>query len=216
MLPSVLEIARQHGLQMNTRTSSRSAKEVRFKCSFCEADANKEGKYYLSLNTTDNLFKCWSCGEGGGVLKFIALLENTSIEEVKRKLWGDKKSPYKPLHPAERLTPSQLKAMGFIGCSNWGKLKKENPTNHVRTLNWVWQEWVLYTTRLKRLAYIGLVSLTNTKEITALCQRYAEQLGTSSEDLLFELTTIKFSRIKPEWAKSAEWFVEEAKKLKPA
>ncbi len=214
MLPSILEIARQQGLQMNAHCSSNSAKEMRFKCPFCEADANKNGKYYLSLNTTENLFKCWSCGEAGGVLKFMALLENTSVEEVKRKLWGDKKSPHKPLHPAERLIPAQLKAMGFIGCNSWGRLKKENPSYHERTLNWVWHEWQLYAIQLKRLAYMGLLCLTTTEEIHANCKLYAEQLALQTEDLLLELTRIKFSHRKPEWAKRAEWFVEEAKTLK--
>ena len=90
MLPPIIEVAIEHELQTNERCSSRSSKEVRFKCPFCEADANKEGKFYLSLNVADNLFKCWACGESGGVLKFIAILENISIEDVKRKLWGHK------------------------------------------------------------------------------------------------------------------------------
>lgn len=211
MLPSILETAKQHGLEMNARCISRSAKEVRFKCPFCEADANKKDKYYLSLNTADNLFKCWACGESGGVLKFIALLDQTSIELVKRKLWGDNKSPHKPLHPAEKLTPAQLKALGFNGC-NWGKLKQKELEYFKRTLNYVWQEWLAHVTRLKRLAYMGILCLKTTEGIQSNCRLYAEQLGISTEDLLFELTTVKFSRRKPEWAKSAEWFVEESKK----
>ena len=86
-------------------------------------------------------------------------------------------------------------------------MKKENPFYHERTLNWVWREWLLYRTRIKRLAYIGLISSMDTKEIKAICQKCAEQVGTPTEDLLFELTTLKFSRQKPEWARSAEKFV---------
>lgn len=211
MLPSVLEIARQHGLQMNARCSSHSAKEVRFKCPFCEADVNKEGKYYLSLNTANNLFKCWACGEAGGVLKFIALLEDKSIEEVKQKLWGAKRAPRRSLHPAEKLTPQQMRAMGFVGYS-LGKQRKDDRAAYQRTLNWVWHEWQLYSIQLKRLAYVGLLCLKTTEGIHSNCQRYAQQLGLSTKDLLFELTTVKFSRRKPEWAESAEWFVSEAKK----
>lgn len=207
MLPSVLETARQHGLQMNDRCSSRSAKELRLKCPFCEADANKEGEYYLSLNTSDNVFKCWACGESGGVLKFIALLDHQSIEEVKRNLWGSKRSPQNPLHPAEKLRPEQLRAMGFVGC-NWGKLKQGDQAYYQQTLNWVWKEWLARAAVLKKLAYIGLLALRETEEIKGYSQKYAEQLGTSAGDLLLELTTVKFSRRKPEWAKSAEWFVK--------
>lgn len=205
MLPSVMETARQHGLQMDARCSSRSAKEVRFKCPFCETDANKRGKYYLSLNMADNLFKCWACGEGGGVLKFIALLEHKPIEEVKQSLWGSKRSPRRSLHPAEKLTPQQLKAMGFVGYS-FGKMKQSDP-DYQRTLNWIWQEWQSYSIHLKRLAYIGVLCLTTTEAISANYRRYSEQLSIPNEDLIMELTTIKFSRRKPEWATSAEEFV---------
>jgi len=67
MLPSISEVAIQHGLQMNDRTS-KSVKDLRFKCPFCQADDKRTDKYYLSLNTNDNVFPCWSCHEHGGVL----------------------------------------------------------------------------------------------------------------------------------------------------
>lgn len=210
MLPSILEIAQQHGLQINDRYSSHSAKEIRGKCPFCGADANKNGKFYLSLNTINNLFKCWACGESGGVLKFIALLEEKSIEEVKRDLWGSNRSPRK-LHPAEKLTPLQLRAMGFVGF-NWGKQRKENPEAYKRTLNWIWSEWQIYSKNLKRMAYMGLLCAVTAEEIRSHCKSYAEQLGVPMEDLLLELTDIKFSHCKPDWAKSAEWFIEEARR----
>lgn len=210
MLPSILEIAQQHGLQMNARCSSQNAKEIRFKCPFCEADANKKGKYYLSLNTSDNLFKCWACGESGGVLKFVAMLEDKSIEEVKRDLWGSRRSP-RMLHPAEKLTPQQLRDMGFVGYS-LGKQKNRDPEGYKRTLDWIWSEWQIYSLRLKRLAYIGLLCSSTTEEIHDSCKAYANQLSISTADLLLELTQIKFSHQKPEWAQSAEWFVQEAKK----
>jgi hypothetical protein len=208
MLPSILEVAQQHGLQMNVR-SSQSAKEIRFKCPFCGADAHKKDKFYLSLNLNKNLFKCWSCGEGGGVLTFIALLDDKSIEEVKNELWGSNQSP-RELHPAETLKPQQIRAMGFIGY--YGKEKYKNPDYYKRTLDWIWKEWQMYSMRLKRLAYIGIVEATTTEEIHDSCKAYAEQLGVSTADLLLELTQLKFSHNKPEWAKSAEWFVAEAKK----
>jgi len=207
MLPKIMEVAVQHGLAINARSKG---KEIRAKCPFCEADANNREKYYLSLNTADNLFKCWVCQESGGVLKFIALLEHKSIEEVKKDLWGSQRSP-RNLHPAEKLTPQQLKAMGFVG-NGWGKRKQEDPESYKRTLNWVWQEWQLYTIQLKRRAYIGLLCLKTTEEIHSNCKLYADQLAVSTEDLLLELTHVKFSQRKPDWAKSAEKFVEEAKK----
>ena len=208
MLPSILEVATQHGLRINGR-SSQSKKDLRCKCPFCQTDAQQKDKFYLSLNVTDNVFKCWACGESGGVLKLIALLEKRSVEEVKRSLWGDTKSSRKPLHPAERLTPSQLKMLGFI-TSNWGELKQRDPAGYKNTLDWIWREWLAQVNQLKRSAYIGLLTLTDSVEIQAHCQKYADQIGIQTEALLYELTRIKFSHRKPEWANTAEQFVAEA------
>ncbi|MEN1969660.1 hypothetical protein WMZ97_16480 [Lentibacillus sp. N15] len=69
-----------------------------------------EKKYYLSLNTRDNVFKCWYCREGGGVLQFEALLSDQSYETVRQKYFGKRK---KNLHPAYNLSPDQLQEIGW-------------------------------------------------------------------------------------------------------
>ncbi|MDQ0338154.1 hypothetical protein J2S00_000938 [Caldalkalibacillus uzonensis] len=111
MLPEILPNAEQHGLIINERT--REKREVLAKCPFCEEDSKpgKEKKFYLSLNTQDQVFKCWFCGEAGGVFRFISLLENIPESEVIERYRG-KKGKYKP-HPAERLTLSQLRLLGY-------------------------------------------------------------------------------------------------------
>lgn len=66
------------------------------KCPFCREDAKlgKEKKFYLSLNTVDQVFKCWFCKESGGVFRLIALLEGApegKVIEQFRKHQKDKK-----------------------------------------------------------------------------------------------------------------------------
>lgn len=205
MLPAIMEVAMQHGLEMNV-SSSHSLKDARFKCPFCRADAGRKDKFYLSLNVRDNVFRCWACDESGGVLKFIALLEHDSIEGVKRKLWGNPKIPRKPLHPAERLTPAQLKAIGFRG-SAWGKLKQGDAAYYQRTLNWVWQEWQVHVRDVKRHAYRRFLLALTSEEITAATRDCASEIGATPEQVLLEFTKAKFSRVKPQWAKSAEEWI---------
>lgn len=52
MLPSIIKIADHYGLENDPKTYGR--KESLFKCPFCQSN-----KYHLSLNTQDNVFKCW-------------------------------------------------------------------------------------------------------------------------------------------------------------
>lgn len=210
MLPSILGVATQHGLKMNERTS-KSTKDVRFKCPFCQANDQRNDKFYLSLNTRDNVFKCWACGESGGVLQFMALLENISIEEVKRRLWGSQKAPRR-LHPAEKLTPAQLRAIGFVG-PGWAKLKKQDYTYYRRALQLVWREWQQHVWQVKRLAYMRFLEADTSEQISAICRDCAREIGETPENLLLEFTSAKFAgNKKPDWAKSAEDFITSAGK----
>lgn len=204
MLPSIIEVAIQHGLKMNER-STRSVKDVRFKCPFCQKIEKPEhkDKYYLSLNTKDNVFQCWSCGESGGVLKFVALLENKSIEEVKQELFhkGNNRVQRK-LHPAEKLTPRQLQSIGFL-TKNW-----KRPS--LRDLEWIWSEWLLYVEQEKRIGYMFFLEAKTSEQILAVIHEYACKIGVNPEDLLIEFSQAKFAdKKKPKWAESAEEWIEE-------
>ncbi|WP_018213658.1 hypothetical protein [Desulfitobacterium hafniense] len=203
MLPSIMEVAMQHGLKLNER-STRSVKDVRFKCPFCQVTEHPKykDKYYLSLNTSDNVFQCWSCGESGGVLKFIALLENKSVEEVKQELFHEGNNRVqRKLHPAEKLTPRQLKAAGFL-LKNWGKLSPKEK-------DWIWSEWQLYVEQEKRLGYMFFLEAKTSEEIFAVIYEYACKLSVNPEDLLIEFSQAKFAdKKKPRWAESAEEWIE--------
>jgi hypothetical protein len=151
MLPDILSVAKDHRLEINERTFGK--KEVLAKCPFCLADANRKNKFYLSLNTEDKVFKCWFCGESGGVIRFIALLEGVPENEVLRRYNLQRKKR----HPAVRLTSRQLKLAGFRGKADWQAMKERNPDYYQATLDFVWAHWNDFLEREKRMAFCTLV-----------------------------------------------------------
>lgn len=138
MLPDILEVAEKHSLIIDPRSLKK--REVRAKCPFCGADAvpGKEKKFYLSLNTEDMVFKCWYCGESGGVFRFIALLEGIPESEVIQRY---RKGKSRKLHPAEKLTSRQLQMIGFSNRLKWETLRQRDHGYYLRTCRYVWSEW---------------------------------------------------------------------------
>lgn len=132
MLPSILEVAERFGLESDPKTYGK--KESLFKCPFCREDANKPKKYYLSLNTEENVFKCWYCLESGGVLHFEALLSNQPYEEVRKKYLGETRN----VHPALKLSPSQLRKIG------WLEVKRKNFEKFQKSKDQVIRDWKIY------------------------------------------------------------------------
>lgn len=135
MLPSILNIADEHQLESDAKTYGK--KESYFKCPFCEQDSlpkNKD-KYYLSLNTEDNVFKCWFCLESGGVLQFEALLTGRPYEDVRQKYFGERR---KNTHPAYKLSPDQLRAIG------WQDKKRHSFEAFQKSREDVLRDWKIY------------------------------------------------------------------------
>lgn len=203
MLPLILDVARQKEIPLDDYSLSRG-KEVRAKCPFCRADALKERKYYLSINTEKNLFKCWFCRESGGALKFLALLENKSTEEVKRELFAGCRVKKTKLHPAERLTPRQLKKIG-IKSQNWSLIKTRDYAYYKRTLNWVWAQWQKYVAYQKSWGFTIFLAAETSEERLQAIKNLAEEISVSKNDLMLEFTRYKFgpNNRKPQWVKDA-------------
>lgn len=132
-LPSIINIAEKYKLEFDKKTYGR--KETRTKCPFCHADSNRPDKYYMSLNTKDNVFKCWYCEESGGVLKFEALISDKSHDEVRSKYFGERR---KNVHPAYSLTPDQLRRIG------WQDKKRDDFGQFVQSKEQVLKEWELF------------------------------------------------------------------------
>ncbi|MCF6094536.1 hypothetical protein L1765_11235 [Microaerobacter geothermalis] len=219
MLPDILDIAKKHGLSFDSRSLGK--KEVRTKCPFCLADIKRRDKYYLSLNTIDQVFKCWYCGESGGVFRFISLLTKVPEHEVVQmyqrengRETGKKKYKYK-LHPAEKLTTTQLKMLGYLGKPNWAELRKRDKDYYKRTRSLVLNEWndFLQWERYEafQLLIVGIHSFSYQKAIESIRDREREIGAPLLEKVLQVYSLSKW----PEWAKEAEKFALEFCKNKP-
>ncbi|MCZ2260641.1 hypothetical protein [Sporosarcina sp. G11-34] len=135
MLPEILTVAEEYGITFNPRYLGK--KETLCKCTFCEEDSKpgKGSKYYLSLNTQDQVYKCWYCGVSGGVLDFEAKLSGISYNKVREKYFGKRK---KPVHPAESLNTHQLRLIG------WAEYKRNDRYEFKMNRESVLRDWKSY------------------------------------------------------------------------
>lgn len=132
MLPNILDIAHAYNLIFDQRNYGK--KETLCKCPFCKEDMKpgKDKKFYLSLNTHDQVYKCWFCNEAGGVLQFEAKLSGLPFTKVKEKYFGKSK---RNLHPAFRLTPDQLDKIG------WRYYKQKDFIGFKKRRDQVYKDW---------------------------------------------------------------------------
>jgi len=147
VLPSILNVAEDYSLQIDSKTYGK--KETYCKCPFCNQDSNSD-KHYLSLNTSSNVFKCWYCKKGGGVLQFEALLSNKPYQEIREKYFGVKKNT----HPAYSLSPEQLKEIG------WQSKKREDFESFKKSQDEVIRDWKIYEFEelMKHYALFSLIA----------------------------------------------------------
>lgn len=157
MLPNILDIATEYQLTFQQRLFGK--KQTLCKCPFCREDdqPRKRKKYYLSLNTQEQLFKCWYCGESGGVFRFMSLLEGVSENEVIDRYRKKSGSTYK-LHPAEKLTSSQCRMIGLDAKPNWIDIRQFDYQSYKEMRELVWKAWKQLLWNEKRFAYQLLVS----------------------------------------------------------
>lgn len=203
MFPDILSIADQHCLIINSRT--RGNEEVLSKCPFCYEDdkPDKKRRYYLSLNTKDRVFRCWFCGESGGVLRFIALLEGVTEEEVRARF-----RKRKPSHPAERLTRRQLKLISNGPLTDFPAMKKRDRAYYNRTMDYIWERWnVFIKTQVQEAYFLLTLGITHGKY-----QEYVEEIRKLEKvieaPLLNEVLNIYSSNKRPEWTGNIDKFVK--------
>jgi len=156
VLPDILAIAEKHQLKMQKRTRCR--KEILFQCPFC---GDKPKRYHLSLNREKKTFRCWLCGESGGVLRFISLLEGLPESEVRARYLSDDADR----HPAERLTRRQWEMLArwlrprgrrIPDREKLMKLRERNRAYVIRTLDGVWGDWLDFVDAKLEEAYFYL------------------------------------------------------------
>jgi len=198
MLPDIVEVAREHQLKINERTLGK--KEVLSKCPFCMADSGKRNKYYLSLNPADKVFKCWFCGESGGVFRFIALLEGVPEQEVMKRYGIQRRKR----HPAERLTTRQLKLAGFSGKPDWQALKERNLEHYEDTLDFVWAHWKDFLEREKRMAFCTLVEGIHFLQYKEAVDKIREREREIGYPLLRDVLLAYSLPDRPRWAEIGE------------
>lgn len=204
MLPRICDIAQNHNLIFNPKTFGR--KETRCKCPFCEADAHRRKKYYLSLNTQSQVYKCWYCKASGGVFRFIAELDGITEQEAIAKYRKDKGNAYK-LHPAEKLSLAQLQLLGYQKVTQWAALRKRDMTYYKRTCTLIWQEWRRYCDGQRRWAFAHLLVGALTKQrfkTLAVIREREKQIDAS---LLDDVIAVYRSKTWPQWANETRQFV---------
>lgn len=196
MLPEILDVAEEFGLTFDPKTHGK--KETLCKCPFCFEDEAKPNKYYLSLNTEKQVYKCWFCGLSGGVLNFEARLSGKPQQEVKAKYFKENKEK----HAAERLTADQLKMIG------WYRLRRESRTAFVQNREEVIADWnrYKYNQLIELFAEFQVIArIDNQKErqqelLVYLCKRSIEtQIPMAFSLLTHEYT--KENRKRKLWAK---------------
>lgn len=145
ILPSVVDVARQHGLSIKENTVGK--KETLCKCPFCQSHG-----YHLSLNADLNVFKCWHCHEHGGVLHFISLLDGKPESKIKQDILKQHGKHERKKSPAERLTKRQLRMIGYTRI-DWDENHKFDPklAKHFETD--VFRQWLDYVAYQKEFAY---------------------------------------------------------------
>ncbi len=206
MIPEILEIAKQHKLHIR----SLIGKEVHAKCPFCQEDSKpgKKKRYYLSLNTQDQVYKCWFCGESGGVIRFISLLEGASEEEVAKRY-----RKRKIIHPAEKLTRSQRNMMrevfGYAVDPDWKRMKERNRAYYLRTLDLLWEDWKSFLEIEKHNAYQALVAGILLGKYTASIEGIRKREKEIQASILEEVLNIYSCAERPRWTENAEAFVRE-------
>lgn len=208
MLPNILSVAEEYQLTIEPKSLNR--REVLCKCPFCLADTNRKGKYYLSLNVQDQVFKCWYCKESGGVFRFMAKLSGKTEAEViaERRKERGQKGAYKP-HPAEELTTTQLRLMGYRSKPNWFEMRKRDVGYFRRTLENIWTEWQEYLDSQRRIAFQTLlmgIKVGKYSQALAHIEKKSKEIG---YNLLPDVFKVYGAEKRPNWAEDAQILVNE-------
>lgn len=202
-LPSILEIADQAGLTANPRTLGK--KRVEYKCPFCLGDSNKNSKYKMILHAEENVYKCWLCGEKGGVLQFESKLLNIPYEEVKKKYFKGRN-----YHPAELLSPKQLNLI------SWAEAKRRNRAGFLGSLDSVLEDWKDYEREQLIYTYAKFVIIAQLPEskslslLTGLTETCAES---GIKNLLSRVIEQYTAEEKAEWVEESLLYARAAWKV---
>lgn len=213
ILPNIMDIAVEHNLAFSDRPIYNRPHEQRAICPFHICSTHNKPEYHLYINKEKHTFKCFSCGEKGGVVRFIALLEGITEQQVLERL----RAPYKNhkrknVHPAERLNALQLKKIGFVNHCSWRDFKKKWETKSPRyiqvTMDFIWTRWQDYIQYRIEMAYKELLIGLNSgkfKEVIEKIKKDSNELGV---DLLNPALKVYSSPVRPAWTEDMRKLAE--------
>lgn len=220
LFPSIVELADERGLRRYGKSTPNG--EVRVCCPFCLANVgkeDKEGKLYLS--PVKKTFRCFRCGENGGVVAFLAKLDNKPERVVLDEFIAAKKAeraarrtnngtPRKKAswenHPAMKLNTFQWQAMGFISKVTYKDFRND-PEYARRTLQWAWQEWQAFVqTQIQEAfkLYCRAIYYREFDYFQAKCKELEERYGIGDLWVRAERVYRLPCRFWPEWAVMCE------------
>ncbi|MED0738951.1 hypothetical protein [Aneurinibacillus thermoaerophilus] len=157
--PNIVEYAISKGLKQYRKPTSRG--EIRVCCPFCENNGHspdREYKLYLGTGRDGaGIFRCQRCGERGGTLRFMHLIEMRSEKEILEELKAKqpKKTPLKnglASHPAMKLTASQWRMMGIEHKPTWDELRVDIKLSR-DILKYAWMTWESFVHSKKMIAF---------------------------------------------------------------
>lgn len=206
ILPNILEKAVEYGMVLTSL--KHRPDEHRTNCPFCVKFGLKPDKgKHLYINTRKNTFKCYRCVEGGGVIKFISLMEGKSeksileaiLEEIKKKN-TPAKAPKKPEHPALGLTGSQLRLIHLPSRYEWPEWWADDPEYKKWWLDEVWRRWNAYMENVRTIAFTLLVMAIqsgNYSVVVKSLKSYSEAIGS---DIVEPCLAVYSQPVLPWWA----------------
>jgi hypothetical protein len=143
-LIGIVEVAERNGIEL--RPNRYRSGQYLAHCPEC-GDRGQRRNLEINEYVKGGSFHCWACDAHGGAVSFHAWLRGISFDEAKRELYPSSSSRPKrrQAHPAEQLTHTQLKELGFrghlpyerpVGMSSqrWNEYRRD-------TLDWIWQTW---------------------------------------------------------------------------
>lgn len=145
MLVSIVEIAERCGLPLKKTTKP---DQYVTHCPFCGDD---EKHWHMSIHAGKDTYRCVKCDAHGGATALYASLRNLSWEEAKAELYPKSNTPQRKRkrHPAESLSPEQLKLIGFQRKPY--RMRKPTGMDEIawrryqrQTFDWIWSEWLRY------------------------------------------------------------------------
>lgn len=202
ILPDILDVASEHGVHLG-KTLRNRPDETRACCPFCE-----DSKFHLYLNSAKQTFRCYRCGESGGVIGFISKLTNTSeyaiLEELKKMVRENRnlsktRKPKLQTHPGIRLNVFQLRQIGYECRPVWKKFFQEEPVLAQQYADAIWEKWQ----RFIEFEQIYAMRMLLMSLYTGTYNTGVERIRSRSEEIGYDLLTpclIEYSkRQPPQW-----------------